>query len=178
MSAPAYEDTPEGAQAVLPGAERSPLRTVLERRMGEPIRKTARTMDGLPLFDQAPTVDLEDYLKALGEVVAIEAAGAAEVPAEEPYDPTDPLAIPPFLRRKRVAGRKSRAEVERTWWMPPKSLAAVNRAVRDGCDTMQQIKKRLRDRFDDSDIRASLRALTDSGEVRARGRRYEHTRGG
>lgn len=67
----------------------------------------------------------------------------------------DPLDIPPFLRRE--GNPKSapgpRPAPDREWVMPPIALAAVARAVRAGCDTMQKIRKRTRNHYNNHEIR-------------------------
>ena len=71
----------------------------------------------------------------------------------------DPLDIPPFLRRE--GNPKSapgpRPAPDREWVMPPIALAAVARAVRAGCDTMQKIRKRTRNHYNNHEIRQALR---------------------
>lgn len=84
----------------------------------------------------------------------------------------DPLDIPDFLRRERSAPRHHTPLRARPLVLPPRALVSVLRAIRDGRDTWQQIKKRLGTRYEDNEIRAALKALVQSGEVQQKGRRY------
>ena len=85
---------------------------------------------------------------------------------------TDPLDIPDFLRRKPQPVRRLTPMRERTLVLPPRALVPVLRAVRDGKDTWPQIKSRLGKRYEDKELRAALKALVRSGEVKQKGRRY------
>ena len=90
----------------------------------------------------------------------------------------DPLDIPPFLRREGNAKRApalGRAS-EHEWVMPPIALGAVTRAVRTGCNTMQKIRKRTQNRYNDHEIRRALQALLRSGDIARDGRRYTSNR--
>ena len=60
--------------------------------------------------------------------------------------------------------------------MPPIALGAVARAVRAGCNTMQKIRKRTRDRYSDHQIRRALHALVRSGDITRESRRYRSQR--
>ena len=90
----------------------------------------------------------------------------------------DPLDIPPFLRRdenpKRAPAPRTTAEHE--WVMPPIALGAVARAIRTGCDTMQKIRKRTRDRYNNHEIKQALHALVRSGDITRHERRYASSR--
>ena len=90
----------------------------------------------------------------------------------------DPLDIPPFLRREEnpKTTPAPRGASEHEWVMPPIALGAVARAVRTGCNTMQKIRKRTRDRYSDHEIRRALHALVRSGDIARDGRRYTSNR--
>ena len=78
----------------------------------------------------------------------------------------DPLDIPDFLKRAGPPPRRLTPMRERPLTLPPKALVPVLRAVRDGKDTWPQIKRRLGKRFEDKEIRAALKALVSSGEIK------------
>ncbi len=90
----------------------------------------------------------------------------------------DPLDIPPFLRRDENPKRAPapRATAEHEWVMPPIALGAVARAIRAGCDTMQKIRKRTRERYNNHEIKQALHALVRSGDITRHGRRYASSR--
>ena len=86
----------------------------------------------------------------------------------------DPLDIPTFLRRKGTPERHSRAQgqSDRDWIMPPIALGVVAPAVHAGCDTMQKMRNRTRQRYSDREVRRALAALIRSGDIVRQGRRY------
>lgn len=82
----------------------------------------------------------------------------------------DELTIPDFLLAERPTAKLRTARGAK-YWMPPEGVSSVLRAIRDGHDTAQKIR-RSRKRLTEKQIRKCLDALLKSGAIFQDGRRY------
>lgn len=83
------------------------------------------------------------------------------------------LTPPPFLDvrfRPSPAPYKERRRAR--WKMPPRALSATSRAIGRGHDTFQKLRKSLRRKYSEAEIREAIQSLKRSGTIVQCGRRY------